>query len=62
MNEVCEPSKKNGHIMMVGMIVRLGINGCLPLAEALERVVGVMADVETILGHNAPVSSKKEET
>jgi hypothetical protein len=47
---------------MVGMVVRLGIDGRLPLAKALERVVGVMADVETLLRHIPPtqVSSKQE--
>lgn len=30
---------------MIGMVVCLGIDGRLPFAETLERVVSVMADV-----------------
>ena len=35
---------------MVGMVVRFRIDAGLPLTEALERVVGVVAYVETLLG------------
>lgn len=37
---------------MVRMVVRLRIDRGLPLAKALERIVGVMADVETLLRHS----------
>lgn len=46
---ILEPSQENGYIVMVWMVVRLRIDCGLPLAEAFERVVGVMADVETVL-------------
>lgn len=52
-NDGHQPCKKNSHVVMVGMVVRFGIDGCLPLAKALERIVCVMADVETIL-HDTP--------
>ena len=35
--------------MMIGVVVRLRVDCCLPLAETLERIVGVVADIEPFL-------------
>ena len=35
--------------MMSGVVDRLRVDCCLPLAETLERIVGVVADIEPFL-------------
>ena len=44
-----KPSQKDSDVMMVGMVIRFGIDGGLPFAKTLERVVGVVTDVEAVL-------------
>jgi len=43
------PSEKNSYIVMVRMLVRLRVDGRLPLAKAFECIISVMTYVQSFL-------------
>jgi len=54
------PGEQNGDIVVIWVVVCLGVDCSLPLAETLECVVGVVADIEPFL-HNTTQHNRESE-